>query len=124
MFKNLFKQPEAISRQLNASMLEERQRYLTYRTKQGAAKTVLKEIAYYQLIIIKYLHLKEGKTLTTIEKIKSGANRWACHEILPFSRPNVSNITCKLRFIQHATLWLRFLGRIEIPMWCSFFTLP
>lgn len=109
MFNQFFKRTKA----LNAPLLEERLRYLTYRAEQETAPTVLIEISTYQLIIIKYLHLKNNDQIITLKELESAAKRWSDHQ-----RRRLKRVTCyprKGRFIKHAKHWLQFLGRLEVP---------
>jgi len=114
MFNQIFKNPCTISRYLNAPLLEDRLNYLNYRSKQSSTRTVLREIACYQLIIIKHLRL-DNEGVITFKEIKSAANRWAQKGALQRQFKDFSFLEYK-RFIRHATLWLRFLGRIETPI--------
>jgi len=109
MFNQFFKHTKA----LNAPLLEERLRYLTYRAEQGTAPTVLIEISTYQLIIIKYLHLKKNDRIITLKELESAAKRWAYRQMRRLKR--VTRFSREGRFIRHAKHWLQFLGRIEIP---------
>ena len=114
MFTQIFQKPRVQKRYSNASFLEERLRYLTYRAEQGAKVSVLKDIANFQLLFIKYLPLEKQRVIT-LKEINSAANRWAGHMIQHYCWRNSSWLPRKGRFIQHATDWLLFLGRVEIP---------
>lgn len=57
MFDQLFQEPKILKHQLNAPLLEDRLRYLTYRAEQGTQRLMLREIAHYQVIAVKYLGL-------------------------------------------------------------------
>ena len=113
MFNQLFQRPHAIRRHFNAPLLEERLRYLTYRAKQEIVHEVLREISFYQLIVIKYLNLKENDHIYTFKEIETAAKRWAHHQKKCFK--GVSYSTCKYNFIKNAKNWLQFLGRVKIP---------
>ena len=114
MFKQFFQLPNTISRYLNAPLLEDRLRYLRHRAEQGTTPSVLREIATYQLILIKYLRLEEDKALT-VEEINSSASRWADDEKQNYHIKEYCCSSSKGRFILYAIQWLRFLGRVEIP---------
>ena len=114
MFNQLFNQPDTIKRHFNAPLLEERMRYLTYRAEQGSKRSVLQEIASFQLSCIKYLPLEKGRVIT-LNKINSATNRWALYSMQHYRSKNLSSVPRKKRFIQHAIQWLSFLNRIEIP---------
>ena len=113
MFSQLFQEPRIIRRHLNAPLLKERLRYLTYRAEQETAHAVLCKISNYQLIIIKYLYLKENDHIYAFKELDNAANRWAHHQKRRFK--GISYSSCKGRFIKYAKLWLKFLGRMEIP---------
>lgn len=112
MFNQLFKRPHAIQRQINAPLLEDRLRYLTHRAEQEIARTVLREIAIYQLIVIRYLKLKDNGHTFTFKEIERAAQRWARRKTCRLK--DVCFITRKGRFIKHAKNWLQFLGLIKI----------
>lgn len=113
MLNQLFKRPHAIRRQLNAPLLEERLRYLAYRAEQATSHVTLYQIAFYQLIIIEYLHLEENGHTYTFKEIETAAKRWEYHQKRHLRRSSCP--TCKVRFISHAKHWLQFLGRFEVP---------
>ncbi len=112
MFNEIFERPHAIQRQINAPFLEDRLRHLTYRAKQEITRTVLREIAIYQLIVIRYLKLKDNAHVFTVKEIEQAAQRWAHRKTRQLKED--SFILRKKRFIKHAKNWLRFLGRVKI----------
>jgi len=105
MMKKLFERPHAIQRQLSSPLLEARQRYLTYCAEHGVAKSTLREIAIYQLIVIDFLKL-QGRVIVSYGDIEAAAERWSQYKAGSFS---------KTRFIKHATHWLRFLNLLKAP---------
>ena len=113
MLNQLFQRTKTIRRLVNAPLLEERLHYLTYRAGQEMSRGLLREIVGYQLIVIKYLHLKNNNQIITLRKLEAAANRWTHHQMQHLKGRDCS--TCKVRFITHATHWLQFLGRLEIP---------
>lgn len=115
MFNQLFQQPRIIKRYFEAPLFEDRMRYLTHRAKQGSLKATLCFIANYQLIIIKYLHLEKNRIIT-IEEIESAACRRALNKLPRCDRKDGFYFMNKDNFIRHATNWLRFLGRLDMPM--------
>ena len=115
MFHHLYHSPAVIKRHLDAPLLEERMRYLNYRAKQGISRKILFQIADYQLIIIKHLHIKKGETVTP-EEIALAAKQYdKCRAIKDSRLGKSHSLFCKKRFIQHASHWLRFLDRIKVP---------
>ena len=116
MFNQLFKHPKILNRYFTAPLLKERLRYLTYRAKQEAAYAVLHKISNYQLSIIEYLHLKENGHIYTFKEIETAAKRWTRHQKRRLK--GCKHAPCsrsKGCFIGYAKLWLKFLGRLEIP---------
>ena len=111
MFNQIYKQPYTIRRHLKAPMLEDRLSYLNHRSEQESSKSVLRKIAQYQLVLIRYLHL-EKKSMIALNEIESAAKRWANYETRQFCHKNISYISSKGLFIQHAKDWLHFLGRV------------
>ncbi len=114
MFQQIFERPHAIQRQLAGPLLEARQRYLTHCAAQGKARRTLREIAYYQLIAIDYLKLSEQGLITRAE-IQVAADRWAQRPSQTHLLKDDASSLSKARFINHATHWLDFLGRLQQP---------
>lgn len=112
MFNKLFERPLALKRQLTGPLLEDRLRYLTHFAQQGAVRSTLRHIALYQLIIVKYLHLKKNSVVTP-QAIQAAAVRWARHQMHhPRLRGTFSHLS-KGRFVWNAINWLRFVGRLK-----------
>lgn len=114
MFQQLFERPHAIQRQLAAPLLEARRLYLAHCATQGLARRTLREIAFYQLIAIDYLHLGDQGLITTAD-ITAAAERWAHRSPQTASSKDAASPLSKARFIKHATHWLDFLGRLYTP---------
>jgi integrase/recombinase XerD len=112
MFQKLFERPHAIKKQLTGPLLEDRLHFLAQCAEHGAARSTLREIAIYQLIVIDRLKLLDAGIITRAE-IEATAECWAQRQT-GFSHPrdNPSPFS-KARFIKHATHWLRFLGRLQ-----------
>ena len=83
MFEQLYKTPCSVRRQLNAPLLEDRLRYLLHRKKLGAARSVLRTIATYQLVLIEYLDLEKNRMIP-FDEIKTAAHRWSLHQMRYF----------------------------------------
>jgi integrase/recombinase XerD len=114
MINQLFEHPYALNRYLTGLLLEERSAYLYHCAEQGFAKSSLKLIAHYQLVITDYLDLQNARAITPPE-IEAAADRWAQRPFQP-RNPNVTFSLCaRERFIWNATDWLRFLGRLQEP---------
>lgn len=113
MFDQFFQRPNTIRHKLNAPLLEERLRYLTYRAEQETAHEFLRQISFYQLVIIKHLRLKRDNHIYTFKEIEAAAKRWTHHQKRRLKGVSCSNT--KGVFIRQAKHWLQFLGRLEIP---------
>jgi len=116
MFDQLFKYPRIIERHLNASLLEERLRYLTHCREQGARRPFLRKIAQIQIHAIKYLDLERNVQIIPIEKLKIATKKWALNEMKRPCYKDSSFSGCKKLFFVQTRNWLKFLGRIEIPI--------
>ena len=114
MFETLFERPHALQRQLNGPLLEERLRFLRHCAETGAAKSTLREIAYYQLIVIDYLKLSEKGAINHAE-IEAAAELWAQRQAGARGVKDTRSPLSKTRFIRHASRWLSFLGRVQTP---------
>jgi len=115
MFQELFERPHAIKRQLSSPLLEARLRFLSQCAEHGAARSTLREIALYQLIVIDYLKLPNAGAITPAE-IESAAEYWAQNQAgFSFDCKGAPSSFSKARFIKHATHWLNFLGRLQLP---------
>jgi len=112
MLNQLFKYPRVLNRYLTSPLLDMRLAYLRYCAGQGFSQLSLQRIAYYQLIITNYLSLQSTGAVTPSE-IEAAADRWAKDPVLR-RNTNISFSLCaRDRFIQNATNWLRFLGRLQ-----------
>ncbi|KAF0250509.1 MAG: phage integrase [bacterium] len=112
MFSQLFERPHAIQHQLNGPLLEPRLRYLAHCAQQGVARTTLRKIAYYQLIIIEYLNLT-AEGIITPSQIETAAQRWSHRQPKPPEMKGTHSPVSKARFIRDATQWLCFLERLQ-----------
>jgi hypothetical protein len=76
MFQQLFERSHSLNRQLTGPLLEERLRYLHHCAQQGFVSSTLREIAIYQLVVIRYLHLTNQRKVS-LPEIETAAVRWA-----------------------------------------------
>lgn len=113
MFDQLFERRHAVARHLAAPLLEPRLRFLRYRASEGMSVSVLRVTAHYLLIISDYLRLEEERDISSAE-IETAAQRWAARHS-PYLK-TADTAYSKARFIYHATRWLRFLGRLHVPI--------
>ena len=113
MFCELFERTHAMARQQSAPLASERRDYLLHLASQGTALRTLKVAAHYLVAIANRLHLADRSCeAISLSEIKRCASRWGCrHRAVAITRPSV----CRRRFIRHATRWLQFMGRLELP---------
>ncbi len=112
MFDKLFKRPCTITRQREAPLAAERASFLAQRAKDGAAPDTLVRLARELLVVVQELDLTSSHLITR-EAVEAAAERWA-------KQQRHRNRARKLQwsrvfFVQTATAWLRYLGRLCIP---------
>jgi integrase/recombinase XerD len=114
MFDQLFKQPQALARQRAGPLTEERLRYLSHLAGQGMARSTLRDVAYYLLVVADFLRLAErpGEAIGHTE-IEQKAALWASG--LPKSPQGKERPYSRTRFFWNATRWLEFLDRLQRP---------
>ncbi len=115
MFAQLFERPHALARQRNGPLADDRRRYLTHCADQQMARRTLRLIATYTLIVARDLRLADrtGEHITRTE-IAATAERWASRHPRPLAMRDTR--LARLRFAGHATRWLAFLGRLQLPV--------
>jgi integrase/recombinase XerD len=111
MFEQLFKQPRALARQRSGPLLEERLRYLGHLADQGLARRSLQAAAHYTVFVADQLCLADrpGEPIPLAE-VERNALLWAEKPPL-FGQRRPAGVF----FLQHATAWLGFLGRLQLP---------
>jgi integrase/recombinase XerD len=114
MFQQLFERPHALDRQLTGPLLEERLRYLHHCAQQGSASRTLREIAIYQLVVIRYLHLTNQRKVR-LPEIETAAARWARRQSKVYGKAPTGSCS-KARFRRRAVQWFSFLEWLEIPL--------
>jgi len=112
MFSTLFHYPRVLARHRNGPSANDRERFLAHCARGGAAHSTLLGLAP-ELLVISQRIVLDGERLIASAEIEMAADRWVRyqrrrHRVLMgrFSRE---------RFIQTATAWLRFLGRLQKP---------
>jgi site-specific recombinase XerD len=111
VFDQLFKQPRALARHRSGPLLEERLRYLGHLAALGLSRRSLQATAHYTLFVADHLCLADRPSqpipLAEVER----------HALLWADKPPLFGQRCPSRasFLQHATAWLRFLGRLQLP---------
>ncbi len=112
MLESLFKYPAVLVRHRNAPLFEERDRYLRHRAQQGCAHETLLRIARELPLIVQLLDMP-SKSLVTAQQISVASARWARQQCRR-GRARSFRWPREL-FVQVATDWLRFLGRLDEP---------
>ena len=113
MLEKLLKSPAVLARHRNAPFFEERNRYLSYRAEEGCAHETLLRIARELLQVVQVLNIPSASGVTP-EQIRATGDRWArlqCRR----GRAHTLRWPREL-FVQVATHWLRFLGRLDAPV--------
>jgi hypothetical protein len=110
MFEKIFQKPWYITRHKQAPLLDERSRFLAHLSNLGFTRPHLATVAAELLGIIGMLNLKESGYVGA-QDIRDAAQQWA-------ARPRTSNKTKSTKssrdhFVNVATKWLRFMGRLE-----------
>jgi integrase/recombinase XerD len=110
MLEKLFNYPAVLVRHKKAPLFEERDRYLAYRAEDGFAHETLLRIARELLQIVRVLNIPSTSNVMP-EQIRAAADRWARKQCRR-GRAHTLKWSREL-FIQVATEWLRFLGRLD-----------
>ena len=112
MLERLFKYRKVLARHQAAPLLEERERYLTYRAAQGSAHATLTYLAGKLLISAQAIPLRGEDRIAAAE-----IERAAVRSVKPGQdRPCSEDSRAPRRvFIRIATEWLRFLDRLQTP---------
>ncbi len=112
MFDTLYHYPRVLARHCEGPAAEDRDQFLAHCASGGAAHATLLGLAPELLVIARRIKL-DGSRSIPLEEIEAAADRWIGyqrrhHRIqkVRFSRD---------RFVQTATAWLRFLGRLREP---------
>ena len=111
MFDQLFKREATVRRYLAAPLARSRLDYLSHCERMGAKPSTLKSIACIQSAAVEYLQLGE-RGRVSLSRIEAAAERWASEAR---GRRGGSVLRARQRFVRHATAWLRFAVRLEVP---------
>jgi site-specific recombinase XerD len=110
MFGTLFHYPRVLARHRNGPSADDRERYLAHCAQGGAAHSTLLGLAPELLAISRHIALDNGRLIPSAE-VEVAADRW-----VRYQRRHQRILTGRFsreRFIQTATAWLRFLGRLQ-----------
>ena len=111
MFETLYRYSRVVARHLDGPAAEERDRFVAHFAASGAARDSVVNLAGVLLGVAQRLDVS-GTRAVTPEEIESAADRWVRHH-----RRHGRNISAdrRQRFVQVATDWLRFMGRLLLP---------
>jgi site-specific recombinase XerD len=113
MFDQLFPHPHALARQRAGPLAQERRRYLDHLDRLGMARGTLANAACYVLAVVEHLRLAERPDETiTLRELAEEATRWASASRRGNQR---TGSWSRQHFLSHATRFLRFLQRLEVP---------
>ena len=112
MFETLFQYPAIVTRQRSGPFAEARERFLNHCASQGLARATLLVYARELLVIAKRIDITIGEAIG-LSTIEAAANRWAREQ---HQRQRMHSLQWSRKlFVQTATDWLHFLGRLEVP---------
>jgi integrase/recombinase XerD len=112
VFETLFKYPRILARHRTGPFAEARERFLSYCAGQGLARATLLRHAREVLVIAERIDITRGETIGS-PAIEAAADRWAREQ---HHRHRVQGLEwSRARFVQTATNWFHFLGRLEEP---------
>jgi hypothetical protein len=110
MFESLYRYSRVLARHLDGPAAEERDRYVEHCAAGGAARESLLHLASELLVVAQHLNIN-GTCAISTEEITTAADRWVRRQR---RRGRISAARySRQRFVQVATDWLRFLGRLE-----------
>jgi len=112
MFETLYRYSRVLARHLEGPAAEERDRFVAHFASGGAARESVLHMASELLVVAQRLDLSGVRAITSGE-IGSAADRWVRHQRR--HRHISAARYSRQRFVQVATDWLRFLGRLESP---------
>ena len=110
MFETLYRYSRVLVRHLEGPAAEERDRFVTHCVEEGAARESGLHLASELLLVAQRMDI-DGTRAITREEIRSAADRWVRHQ-RRHGRIRTARFS-RQRFVQVATDWLRFLGRLE-----------
>jgi integrase/recombinase XerD len=111
MFETLYRYSRVLGRHLDGPAAEERDRFVAHFATSGATRDSVCNLASEVLVVAQRMDVS-GTRAVTPEEVASVADRWVRHcrrcgrSISPGRRQ---------RFVQVATDWLRFMGRLQLP---------
>lgn len=109
ILNRLFTRKHHKLRYITYPLLKERAEYLQLWEDKGAATQTLRGIAAYQLHLIDYLHIEDGR-MVSIEDIRKSADSWMT--VQKSGRKDTSGEYGRRRFISYTTGWLSYMRQL------------
>ncbi len=113
MFDTLFRYPRVLARHRQGPFAEAREQFVSHCARAGVASATQLRIARELLVIASRVDLS-GECAIPMAEVEASADRWVRYQ----QRRHRIHRTSGSRklFVQTATSWLRFLGRLEEPL--------
>src|SRR5450755_1097359 len=112
MFDTLFRYPTIVARHREGRFAAARELFLNHCAGQGMAHATLQRCAQELLVVAERIDITVGEVIES-SVIDAAADRWVREQ---HQRQRVGGLRWSRQlFIQTATDWLRFLGRLEVP---------
>jgi len=112
MFETLFQYRAIIARHRSGPFAEARERFLNHCASQGLARATLQRYAQELLVVAERIDITTGEAIAP-SAVEAAAEHWARKQQ---QRQRVRGVRWSRElFIQTATDWLHFLGRLEMP---------
>jgi integrase/recombinase XerD len=111
MFERLFQLPATLARHREGPLAQAREQFLLHCAEQGMTHSSLSRLASELLMISKRLNIATDGLITQ-RQIEAAADQW-----IRFQRRRGRGGSSRFRkhFVQVASHWLRFLGRLQLP---------
>jgi integrase/recombinase XerD len=110
VFETLFHYPRVLARHCEGPAAQDRDRFLVRSANEGATHKTLLRLASELLLVARRIDLRGNRSVPVAE-VAAAADRWVGYQ-RSHHRIRGSKF-CRERFIQTATAWLRWLGRLE-----------
>ena len=112
MFDTLFRYPAIVARHQRGRFAEARELFLNHCAGQGMAHATLQRYAQELLVVAERIDITVGDAIGSAV-IEAAADHWAREQ---HQRQRAGGLRWSRElFVQTATDWLRFLGRLEVP---------
>jgi len=112
MFDTLFQYPRVLARHRDGPSAQERECFLIDCASAGATRQTLLRLASELLLVARQIDLSDDRSID-LREVEAACERWVRHQRR--HRRIRDPRFCRQRFVQTATHWLRFLGRLEQP---------